>query len=117
MMLGAWYLTEAETRTLQDAATILASLLGGGLLSMYLIGFLTRRGDARAVWAGIVATMLFTAWTILSKKGLLPDVLSVPFDLYYTGIIGNVVMFVVVYFLSSWFRPARPIDELTIWKE
>jgi len=116
MMLGAWYLTEAETKTLQDAATILASLLGGGLLSMYLIGFLTRKGDARAVWAGIVATMLFTAWTILSKNELLPEMLSVPFDLYYTGIIGNVVMFIVVYLMATWFRPNRNIDDMTIWK-
>jgi len=114
--MGAWYLTEAETKTLQDAATILASLLGGGLLSMYLIGFLTRKGDARAVWAGIVATMLFTAWTILSKNELLPEMLSVPFDLYYTGIIGNVVMFIVVYLMATWFRPNRNIDDMTIWK-
>ena len=116
MMLGAWYLTQAETKTLQDAATILASLLGGGLLSMYLIGFLTRKGDARAVWAGIVATMLFTAWTILSKNEVLPEMLSVPFDLYYTGIIGNVVMFIVVYLMATWFRPNRNIDDMTIWK-
>lgn len=115
MMLGAWYLVEAETKTLQDSATILASLLGGGLLSMYLIGFLTRKGDARAVWAGIVATMIFTAWTLLAKKGLLPKSLSVPFDLYYTGIIGNVVMFIVVYFAATIWHSRQPLKGLTVW--
>jgi len=42
--------------------------------------------------------------------------LSVPFDLYYTGIIGNVVMFIVVYLMATWFRPNRNIDDMTIWK-
>ena len=65
---------------------------------------------------GIVATMLFTAWTILSKNEVLPEMLSVPFDLYYTGIIGNVVMFIVVYLMATWFRPNRNIDDMTIWK-
>jgi len=115
MMLGAWYLIEAETKTLQDSATILASLLGGGLLSMYLIGFLTRRGDARAVWAGIIATMIFTSWTMMAKKGLLPESLRVPFDLYYTGIIGNVVMFVTVYFVAAIWHKRRPLHGLTVW--
>ena len=116
MMLGAWYLIKAETKTLQDSATILASLLGGGLLGMYLIGFLTRRGDARAVWAGIVATMLFTAWTLLSGKGLLPEFLRAPFDLYYAGIIGNVVMFVFVYFAAAIWHGRLELRGLTVWE-
>jgi SSS family solute:Na+ symporter len=116
MIMGAWYLVEAETRTLQDMATILASILGGGLLSMYLIGFLTDRGDARSVWAGIIATMLFTTWTILSRNGFLPDAVSVPFDLYYTAIIGNVVMFIVVYILAHLFHTHRDLRGLTIWE-
>ncbi len=97
MIVGAIYINASDTKTLQDLATILASLLGGGLLSLYLIGFFSKRGDARAAWAGIVATVLFTAWTLLSDRGYLPEAVQVPFDLYYTAIIGNVVMFVVVY--------------------
>ncbi len=97
MIGGAIYLAQAETKTLQDSATVLASLLGGGLLGLYLLGFFTRRGNARAVWIGIMTTMLFTLWTVLSGKDLLPAALTAPFDLYYTGLIGNIVMFVVTY--------------------
>ena len=56
-----------------------------------------RRGDSRAAWCGIIATMAFTGWTLLANRGLLPDSLSVPFDLYYTGFIGNLVMFAIGY--------------------
>lgn len=101
MMAGALLLAESETKTLQDTGSILTSLLGGGLLGLYLLGFLTRRGDARAAGGGIVLTIAFTAWTLLSSRQWLPEALSFPFDLYYTGLIGNIVMFAVGSLLAS----------------
>ena len=116
MICGAIYLANAETKTLQDTAMILTSILGGGLLGLYLIGFFTKQGDARAAWAGLVSTMVFTSWTLLSKNNLLPDSLSVPFDLYYTGFVGNVVMFVVTYFLANtWLKSKKDLTGLTVW--
>lgn len=100
MIGGAWWLENTDTKTLQDTSTILVSLLSGGLLGLYLLGFLTRQGDARAAWFGIAGTMLFTGWTLLSHRGLLPEALQVPFDLYYTGLIGNLTMFVLGYVLA-----------------
>ncbi|MBF5057169.1 sodium solute transporter family protein [Alcanivorax sp. 521-1] len=95
MILGALWLNGAHTHTLQDTSTILVSLFGGGMLGLYLLGFLSRRGDARAAWWGILCTLAFTSWTVLTNEGLLPAALSAPFDLYYTGLIGNLVMFAV----------------------
>jgi SSS family solute:Na+ symporter len=97
----------ADTRTLQDAATILVSLFGGGLLGLYLYGFLTRNGDSRAVWIGVVATMVFTAWSVLASRELLPAALQMPFDLYYTGIIANVLMFSVIALAAQLLPAAR----------
>ncbi len=116
MISGAIYLAHAETKTLQDTATVLVSLLGGGLLGMYLLGFFTRKGDARSVWVGIIFTMVFTAWTILAKNGLVPESLSVPFDLYYTGIIGNLLMFVMGYGVATFLpRKEKDLKQLTVW--
>ena len=51
--------------------------------------------------------MLFTAWTILSARALVPEAFSFPFDLYYAGFLGNVVMFLVAFGLSFfWLAPA-----------
>lgn len=111
MIIGAIWLEQTDTKTLQDTATILVSLLGGGLLGLYLLGFFTRQGDARAAWCGIVLTMLFTAWTVLASKNWLPEALSVPFDLYYTGLIGNLVMFFVGYAAARLFPRRRPLEE------
>ena len=111
MIGGAFWLENADTRTLQDTSTILVSLLGGGLLGLYLLGFFTRRGDARAAWCGIALTMAFTAWTVLADKGLVPEALSVPFDLYYTGLIGNLVMFGVGYAAGLLWPRRRPLEQ------
>lgn len=103
MIAGALWLHNADTRTLQDTSTILVSLLGGGMLGLYLLGFFSRRGDARAAWCGIVCTLLFTTWTVLTNQGMLPAALSAPFDLYYTGLIGNLILFAVGYLTACWF--------------
>lgn len=114
MMLGAGWIMDAQTKTLQDTATILVSLLSGGLLGLYLFGFLTKRGDARAVWAGVACTLAFSAWSVLAKYGVLPDSLTLPFDLYYTGIIGNILMFSVIALvarlLSASPKPATAVE-------
>jgi SSS family solute:Na+ symporter len=101
MIAGALWLNQADTKTLQDTSTILVSLLGGGMLGLYLLGFFSNKGDARAAWCGIACTLVFTGWTILTNKGMLPEALSAPFDLYYTGLIGNLLMFVVGYLAAS----------------
>jgi len=118
MIGGALVLARAETKTLQHTGTILVSLVGGGLLGMYLLGFFTNRGDARAVGIGILCTILFTIWTILAEKQLLPEWLDAPFDLYYTRIIGNLVMFVVG-FCAGLLLPERKRDltNLTVWQQ
>lgn len=118
MIVGAIILAHSETKTLQDTASILVSLFGGGLLGMYLLGFLTKRGDGRSVATGIVCTVLFSAWTVLSKNAILPDVLCAPFDLYYTGMIGHALMFSVGYFASFLFpQRERDLSNLTVYTQ
>ena len=112
MLVGASLLLHAEGRTLQDTSIKLTSLLGGGLLGIYLLGFLTRRGDARSVWGGIACTLCFTLWTM----GLFPAGWTVPFDTYYTAFIGNLVMFVVGFALATWVGGRRgDLAGLTLW--
>ena len=118
MVGGALVLAQMKTKTLQDTATIVGSLLGGGLLGMYLLGFLTDKGDARAVWIGIACTILFTGWTILVQRDMVPRWLSAPFDLYYTRIIGNLVMFVVGYVFGCLLpKRERALENLTVWHQ
>jgi solute:Na+ symporter, SSS family len=116
MMAGAIWFSRAESKTLQDTLTMLTAVLGGGLFGLYMIGMLTTKGNGRAAFCGIVCTILFTTWTVLSKNGMLPSFLSVPFDLYYTDVVGNVVMFAFGYVAGRLFFPNKKrLANLTIW--
>jgi SSS family solute:Na+ symporter len=116
MIVGAIILVDIETTTLQDATNILASLLGGGLLAIYMLGFFTRLADGRAVIFGLVCTIIFTAWTVFAERKMLPDWLNVPFDLYYTMMIGNVVMLVTTIGAAFVFPRKKPLEAgLMVW--
>jgi len=116
MILGAIWFTLIDIKTLHDTSTILTAVMGGGLFGLFMIGMLTTRGNGRAAACGIVCTMAFTSWTLLAKNGLLPESLNVPFDLYYTSIVGNAVMFIVAYSVGLIFFPGKKdLTNLTIW--
>lgn len=116
MMGGALILNASDTKTLQDTATILSSITGGGLLGLYLLGFFTKKGNAKSVWIGLIVTSLFTIWTILAKRGMVPDWMNVPFDLYYTGLIGNIIMFAVAFIAAVLLIDQKKnLKNLTIW--
>jgi len=130
MIAGALMLMIADSKTLQDTATKLAAVAAGGLLGLYCLGFLTKRGDGFAVFSGIVCTVLFTAWIAaielkLLTRELLLDLnfseglagwISRPMDTYYAGIAGNLLMFVIGYLVAS-FMVCKPRDltNLTVW--
>ncbi len=120
MIIGAIILIYADTKTIQDAGTILASVVMGGVFGMYLLGFVTTRANSKSVWVGIAVTFIFSVWTVLAKQGVLPESLTVPFDLYYTGMIGHILLFATA-FVSSLFifkkKENKDLTNLTIWTQ
>jgi SSS family solute:Na+ symporter len=97
MVAGAIALLDARTKTLEDAAITLIALTSGGLLGLYLLGFLTRRGDGRSVAFAIAATLALTLYRAAAHAAWFPDRLRVaPLDAvnpYYTALLAHAVMF------------------------
>ena len=116
MIGGACVLAYSKTKTIGDTGTILSSVLAGGLLGLYLLGFLTTRGDARAVGIAIACTVLWSLYMAIAKY--LPEPMQPPIDSYYTGIIGHLVMFFVGYGFAL-LLPAKPRDmtNLSVWTQ
>jgi SSS family solute:Na+ symporter len=117
LMLGfAMLLLSATDKTLQDTGTKLGAILAGGLLGLYCLGFLTKRGDGRAVAMGIVCTLGFSLWLALVETKVITAV--VPFETYYGGVMGNFIMFVVGYALGCLiFKTKRDLTNLTVWTQ
>ena len=116
MILGTVWLTTFNIKTIQDTSTMLTAVLGGGLFGLFMLGMLTTRGNGRAAACGIACTLIFVGWTLLAKHGKLPERWSVPFDLYYTSVVGNLVMFAIGYMIGLVVFPnERNLANLTIW--
>ena len=120
MMGGAWWLFRAETMTLQHLWTEFQSILAGGLLGLFLLGFLTTRVDGRAVGIGIACAVVFSSGVSLVALGFLPadwiKAVEARFDSYYTGIVGNLLTFAIGYTAARLFRPrSRELGNLTLW--
>lgn len=120
MIGGAYLLFKADTLTLQDLWAEFQSIVAGGLLGLFMLGFFTVRGDGRAVGAGILFAVSFSA--VISAAGMnwLPPgpagYITGHFEGYYTGLVGNVVMFALGYVLARVFpRRDENLRNLTVW--
>ena len=57
-----------QVKAIEDLQTMLMSIFGGGLLGLFLLGFLTRRVDSRAALIATVTTVAAVAvWLSLSS--------------------------------------------------
>lgn len=120
MVIGAIIFIYSDTKTLQDAATILSSIVMGGVFGMYLLGFVTERANSKSVWLGIAVTFVFSVWTVLSKQGVLHDSITAPFDLYYTGMIGHILLFATAFVASVFVfkkKDKKDLTNLTVWTQ
>ena len=120
MIGGAWGLFQTETMTLQHLWTEFQSILAGGLLGLFLLGFLTTRVDGRAVGIGIACAVLFSTVMSLDAPGFLPEAwirgIDAHFDSYYTGIAGNLLTFAIGYLVARAFPTrTRDVSGLTLW--
>lgn len=97
-------LAMAMTRihSMADAAFEFVSLVGGGVLGMYLLGILTRRASARGVYIGVVTAVALILWAYFCGPGKTGISWLPRFPLHglWVGLMGNVVVFAVGYAAS-----------------
>jgi SSS family solute:Na+ symporter len=111
-------LAMAMTRihSMADAAFEFVSLVGGGVLGMYLLGLVAPRCTARALHIGIAWGVAFAVWANFcgagkTALGFLP---RFPLHTLWVGLISNVVVFVVGYLAGFFIHGARNARVVTI---
>ena len=104
MLGGAWLLFRAETRTLQHLWTEFQSILAGGLLGLFLLGFATTRaaaGPSRWVLRAPCSSRPgFQPWNWDGSRPVWTQAWAAHFDSYYTGLIGNLLTFAIGFALG-----------------
>ena len=112
-----------------EAFFIFSSIMAGGMIGMFFLGFFTKRCSKKGLYIGLVIGVVFIMWATLTneeymKSSPLASLLRflpawLPrfgIHIYWLGLLGNIVVFVVGYLASRIFTPAhRAEDGLTIY--
>jgi len=112
-----------QVKAIEDLQTMLMSIFGGGLLGLFLLGFLTRRVDSRAALIATVTTVAAVAvWLSLSSTwGATMFSAIAPYvpDKFWVGVFANVVLFGIGYGVSYLIGSRSQYDRmkgLTVWE-
>ena len=91
---------------------------------MFLLGIFSRKANRQGIYAGIVASILFTFYALLTsmpigtegKERLLIDLgrLNFTHHKYMIGVYSHIVLMIVGYTASFLFR-SRPVEETLTW--
>lgn len=103
----------------------LYSIFSGGLAGMFLLGIFSKRANKQGLYIGIAATVVFTAYALLTstpmglggESKLLLDLGRYNFThhKYMIGVYSHLVLFIVGYFASFFFKTPDVPTNLTVY--
>lgn len=119
MLVGAWFFYSSEVKTLNELAIILGNVCGGGMLAVFIFGVFTRRATTAAIWIALGFNAVFVLWIILGARGVLPESLTLPINIYYSSLLGNLLTLVLIWLGSFIFKPkaGKDFKNLTFWDQ
>jgi SSS family solute:Na+ symporter len=95
-----------SVKSVLDVWWVLAGIFGGGMLGLFLLGYLSRRSNSRAALGGVTAGVLVILWMSLSPK--LSGALIVwksPFHGFLTIVFGTITVVLVGLLFTSLIKP------------
>lgn len=103
----------------------LYAIFSAGIVGLFLLGLLSRRANKQGLYIGIAVTILFTAYALLTsthyeiggEKKLMLDLGSWNFThhKYMLGVYSHIIVFVVGYLASFFFKTPLADKDLTIY--
>lgn len=117
----AIFIAMALTRneSMVETAFSFSAVMAGGLMGLFFLGFFTRRCSRKGATIGLVCGVCFITWATYTNNMDPATAAWLPkfkIHLYWLGLLGNVVVFVVGYAASLIFTPGFRVDEsLTVY--
>ncbi len=121
MITVAFIIYSARSETLVEIQLTYISLLSGGLLGLFLLGFLSEKVDNVAAIVATVGTILvICVWGFLDSslgRGLFPNLADFLPNKLWINVLSNTILFTLSYFITTLFRrrSGKNLDNLTIW--
>ncbi|QDU97971.1 sodium:solute symporter [Lignipirellula cremea] len=115
MIGGAIGFHRAPKESTNDLSWIIASVFGGCMVGMFMVGFFTRRVDHFSVLAALLVSTLVNVYLGLCVAGWLPKSLTLEIHSYWVGILVNLLFVVVAYGVSLFRRQTKDLRGLTVW--
>jgi len=118
----ALQLVQTRSRAILDTGATLVSIIAGGILGLFGLGFLTRRGSRLGAYTGMCTCLMFTAWATITgplynKLGLTMDPMwCFTMNPILIGIFSHFILFGVGYsvsFLCGGWHPGN--SGLNVW--
>jgi solute:Na+ symporter, SSS family len=116
-------LPEEGAEPLMKRAITIATIISGGTLGLFCLGFLTTRATRTGAYVGIAACLLFTSWALLSNPGasgsrIIDFGFNWEMNSMLIGVFGHFVLFGTGYLVSILFGGYRPdnVRRLTVYE-
>jgi SSS family solute:Na+ symporter len=116
-------LPEEGSEPLMQRAITIATIISGGTLGLFMLGFLTTRATRTGAYVGILACLLFTSWALLSNPGsdgsrVVDFGFNWEMNPMLIGVFGHFVLFGTGYIASMLLGGFRPDDvrRLTVYE-
>jgi solute:Na+ symporter, SSS family len=110
---AAWLLLPEEgAAPLMERVITIASILSGGTLGLFCLGFFTRTATRRGCYIGMAVCALYTGWAILTQPGgrIVDLGFNFPLNPLLIGVIGHLVLFGTGWLASRTFGGYVPPD-------
>ena len=99
----------------------LYAIFSAGIVGIFLLGLLSRRANWQGLYVGIAVCISFTAYALMTSTkigdNLILDLGDYNFNQhkYMLGVYSHIIVFVVGYFASFFFKSEKVNDDLTIY--
>lgn len=100
-----------------DLSAVVGSIIGGGLLALFMLGFFTRRVTKRSMYFALGVSVIVTSLALLVKTGNVVSIIpGFSFHFWLLPIITNLITVLVALFASLFiFRDGLAPLELTVY--
>ncbi len=115
MIVGAMSFDAIEKESTNDLSWIIASVFGGCLLGLFMVGFFTRRVDGFAAITALVVSIALNLYLGMCLVDLLPKWMTFKMHSYLVGVVVNIAFVVVAYGVSLFRTNRRDLTGLTVW--